>query len=97
VRRAGESGTAYKAEFCCIPLTHIQHDYQHRYGELACVAKFCRDPEVVSKLKVLSAAEAERMAKDWFNEQKAKYYARWLKETREGRAWAKKHEIEVMA
>jgi hypothetical protein len=97
VRRAGESGTGYKAEFSVIPLTHIQHDYQHRYGELACLAKFCRDPEFVGKLKVLSAAGAEQMAKDWFTEQKAKYYARWLNETPEGRAWAKKHEVEVMA
>lgn len=33
VRRAGESGTAYKAEYACIPLTHEEHQAQHDGGE----------------------------------------------------------------
>lgn len=35
VRRAGESGTAYKAEYACIPLTDEEHQRQHQYGESA--------------------------------------------------------------
>ena len=33
VRRAGESGTAYKAGYACIPLTDAEHQRQHAEGE----------------------------------------------------------------
>lgn len=33
VRRASESGTAYKPEYACIPLTHAEHQQQHTQGE----------------------------------------------------------------
>lgn len=97
VRRASESGTGYKAPFSAIPLTHMQHDYQHRYGELACLAKFTRDPELRRALAEATPAEAERIAKNWFDAQKARYYTRWLEETPEGRAWAKRRTVEEMA
>ena len=96
VRRAGDSGTGYKAPFVEIPLTHLQHNYQHQFGELACLAKYCRDPEVLTRLKTVTPAGAEQLAKDWFDAQVKKYYARWLEETPEGRAWAERREIEVM-
>lgn len=35
VRRAGESGTSYKAEYACIPLTNAEHQLQHQKGESA--------------------------------------------------------------
>ena len=35
VRRAAESGTGYKPEFACIPLTDAEHQQQHREGEVA--------------------------------------------------------------
>jgi len=97
VRRAGESGTGYKAEFCTIPLTHIHHAYQHQYGELACLAKFSRDPELLRALKNASPREAERIAKDWFDAQVEKYRKRWMTETPEGREWAKRQSVGVTA
>src|SRR5580704_12813172 len=50
VRRAGKSGMAYKAEFSCLPLTHKQHAYQHEFGELACLMKYSRDPQLIANL-----------------------------------------------
>jgi hypothetical protein len=44
VRRAGFSGVAYKALFSVVPLTQIEHFYQHQNGELACLLKFTADP-----------------------------------------------------
>jgi len=35
VRRAGESGTGYKAPYACIPLTDMEHKIQHQQGESA--------------------------------------------------------------
>lgn len=33
VRRSNESGTSYKAEYSCIPLTNAEHQLQHQKGE----------------------------------------------------------------
>ena len=33
VRRAGQSGTGYKAEYSCVPLTRQEHADQHQHGE----------------------------------------------------------------
>lgn len=35
VRRAGESGTGYKAPYACIPITNEEHQRQHKEGESA--------------------------------------------------------------
>ena len=35
VRRAGESGTGYKAPYACVPLTDAEHQLQHNKGESA--------------------------------------------------------------
>jgi hypothetical protein len=35
VRRAGESGTAFKGEYAAVPLTHDEHLLQHQKGESA--------------------------------------------------------------
>lgn len=45
VRRAGESGTAYKAEYACIPLTDEEHRRQHKEGESALGGKEWFDKE----------------------------------------------------
>jgi hypothetical protein len=34
VRRAGESGTGFKAEFACLPMTQAEHLLQHQKGEI---------------------------------------------------------------
>jgi hypothetical protein len=97
VRRAGRSGVGYKEEFACIPMSDKEHKYQHQNGELACLLKFTADPQLKVTLLDASPVEAERLAKQWFDAQVEKYRQRWLAETPEGRAWAKKHEVEVMA
>jgi hypothetical protein len=35
VRRSRDSGTAFKAEYSCVPLTREEHDLQHQKGETA--------------------------------------------------------------
>lgn len=95
VRRAGRSGVAFKAEFSCVPMTDAQHRYQHNHGELACLMKFSRDPQWRTDLLNASPVEAERLASEWFDAQVKKYYARWLEETPEGRAWAARREVAV--
>lgn len=66
VRRARSSGTGYKAEFSCVPLTKEEHDCQHRHGEKACLQKF----------KPGWGGTVEG-AKTWFDEQARYYYALW--------------------
>lgn len=96
VRRAGRSGIAFKEEFACLPMTDAQHRYQHAHGELACLMKFSRDPQLICALKNASPIEAERIASDWFDAQVEKYRARWMRETAEGRKWAQSR-VEVVA
>ena len=33
VRRSHKSGTGFKPDFCCVPLTQEEHLLQHHYGE----------------------------------------------------------------
>lgn len=40
VRRAATSGTGYKGEFSCVPMTNAEHQWQHQKGEFSCLAKF---------------------------------------------------------
>jgi|ERR1700691_2386284 len=97
VRRAGRFGVAYKAEFSCVPMSDAQHRYQHQHGELACLRKFSKDPQLICTLDAASPVEAERIAAEWFDAQVEKYRARWMTETPEGRAWAESQRVEVMA
>jgi hypothetical protein len=67
VRRAGFSGTAFKAPYSVVPLTQAEHTYQHNHGELACLRKFSRDPQLLCTLQNASPFEAERIAGEWFD------------------------------
>jgi len=67
VRRAATSGTAFKASFSCVPLTNAEHLVQHQKGEAACLDEFFGG---------VGSYTAER-AKEWFDEQTAKYRERW--------------------
>jgi hypothetical protein len=88
VRRAGESGTAFKAPYSCVPMTQTEHLYQHNHGELACLLKFTRDPQLKATLLNASPVEAERIAGEWFDAQVVKYREMWR--TRTGEApWEK--------
>ncbi|WP_020474217.1 hypothetical protein [Zavarzinella formosa] len=65
VRRAGKSGTAYKAEYSCVPMTREEHDYQHQHGEAACLRRF------------LGGEWTVETAKAWFDEQVVRYREEW--------------------
>jgi hypothetical protein len=82
VRRAGRSGVAFKEAYACVPMTDAQHRYQHQYGELACLMKFSRDPQLLCTLKNASPFEAERMAMEWFDVQVEKYREIWWQNTK---------------
>lgn len=77
VRRAGESGTAFKAPYSVVPMTQTEHLYQHQHGELACLVKFTRDPQLKTTLLNASPVEAERIASEWFDAQVVKYREMW--------------------
>lgn len=63
VRRAGESGTAIKAEYACIPLTDEEHRLQHQKGESA-----LGGPEWFDKKRARYVQEwaAHTLAQGWF-------------------------------
>jgi hypothetical protein len=82
VRRAGHSGVAFKAPFSVVPLTQNEHFYQHQHGELACLRKFTRDPQLICTLDNASPFEAERIASDWFDAQVEKYRGMWRERTK---------------
>jgi hypothetical protein len=69
VRRAKNSGTGFKASFCCVPLTQEEHLLQHQKGEAACLARF--HPSI-GELPARTAAM-------WFDEQVKKYESKWRK------------------
>jgi hypothetical protein len=77
IRRAGHSGVAFKAPFSCVPLRQDQHTYQHNHGELACLRKFIRDPQLIRDLDNASPFEAERIAGEWFDAEVEKYRREW--------------------
>jgi hypothetical protein len=79
VRRAGKSGVGFKAPYSVIPLTQLEHLHQHQFGELSCLRKFTRNPQLICTLANASPFEAERIAADWFDDQVEKYRAMWRK------------------
>ena len=56
VRRAGRSGTGFKAEYSCVPLTRREHAAQHQHGETALASKEWWDRMVVKYLEVWIAS-----------------------------------------
>lgn len=67
VRRAGESGTGYKADFACVPLTHSQHRMQHEKGELA-VLRHYRPQDNIQSVED---------AKAWFDAARIRTVEQW--------------------
>lgn len=65
VRRSGESGTAFKAEYACVPLTDEEHQWQHQHGESDCLRRY-RHPQ----------GDHEE-GKEWFDKQRNKYVQQW--------------------
>ena len=71
VRRAGESGTGYKADYACVPLTHEEHLLQHSKGEVAVLLQYRKG---IKKIEVDEA-------KDWFNKARIECVQDWCWET----------------
>lgn len=51
VRRAGKSGTGYKAPYSCVPLTRAEHSSQHQHGESELASKDWWDQQVIKHLE----------------------------------------------
>lgn len=72
VRRAGESGTAYKADYARVPMCHEHHiNDQHRYGETEAL---CLYIEFGGKTPMTDG-------KEWFNALRIKYVSQWCWDT----------------
>jgi hypothetical protein len=66
VRRARDSGTGFKAEFACVPMTHAEHLRQHQHGETAAMPYFSDSPT------------DSQLAKEWFDAQRVRYLRTWI-------------------
>lgn len=65
VRRAGESGTGYKASYACVPLCREHHTMQHNFGEGAAVYGL-GDEDI-----------DDEKAKEFFDKQRIEYVSEW--------------------
>jgi hypothetical protein len=81
VRRAGESGTAYKADFVCVPMTNAQHHEQTVKGELSCLLRYLSRKQLQEKFFSKPSGDWERIAKHWFDAQRDEYRRRWTEKT----------------
>jgi hypothetical protein len=68
VRRAGKSGTGYKAEYSCVPMTNDEHLDQTNHGEAHCLSVYYWQPRIWTN----------DQAKAWFDEQRIEYLERWV-------------------
>lgn len=97
IRRANESGTALKADYCCVPMTNAEHNLQHHKGETEAL--------LVHGSGTQLSPEA---AKEWFEQQRVFQVERWAWLTLKAHlgvahwnelhpgilcAWAKKKEV----
>lgn len=68
VRRAGESGTGYKADYARVPMCHNHHiNDQHHYGETEAL---CTHIELGGKTLLTDG-------KEWFNALRIKWVTQW--------------------
>ena len=75
VRRAGDSGTGYKAEFSGVPLTHEIHaNYQHQHGETKAYAFY------LDRRGKRDGVISEVAAKEWFNKKALENVEKWAHE-----------------
>lgn len=75
VRRAGESGTAYKADYAQVPMCHAHHGIQHQNGELQIYRDFMFLKHNTSKHVTLD------QAKDWLDKKRIETVQEWCWET----------------
>lgn len=68
VRRAGESGVAYKPDYACVPMTDREHQLQHTHGEDA-----ARQLAVANGIRTA----AQMTGPDWFDQQRVAVLTAW--------------------
>jgi len=68
VRRAGDSGTAFKGDYSGVPLTHDEHQAQHKNGERQCLIAYHKNGDLSTSTEA---------AKQWFDEQAARNLEAW--------------------
>ena len=73
VRRANRFGIAFKAPYACVPMTHEEHAYQHRWGEA----------RVIRQILGLNLTREEAAA--WFDAKARETLARWVGEKKVAR------------
>lgn len=71
VRRAKDSGTAFKPPYRCVPLTDDQHNEQSWYSEASCLNRYNPRPRGWTNLA----------AKEWFDEQADITVKAWVEST----------------
>lgn len=69
VRRANNSGTSYKPEYACIPMTNGEHAVQSTEGEVACLNQLHRGRRDWSLDD----------AKYFFDQQRIHYLVMWIR------------------
>lgn len=74
VRRAGDSGTAFKPEFSGVPLVSEMHKIQHNGGETKAYAAY------MDRRNKLDGVISEQNAKEWFNKKALENVEHWAHE-----------------
>lgn len=75
VRRADESGTAYKPEYSGVPMKQKYHELQHQKGEAAVFHYYLANSGKIHAYEKNVSMEAD--AKEWFNKMAMKYVTEW--------------------
>jgi hypothetical protein len=63
-----------------VPLVRQEHDLQHQAGEVACLFHYLPPRHRLAIFGGLLAEQLRNAAAQWFDEQAAKYLARWQEE-----------------
>lgn len=78
-------GKAIKAPYCCVPLTHEEHQLRHQKGETGCLNKYKKDGY---------GEWNERNASEWLWKQRCEHVTKWAHEQAKIviAAWAHEYE-----
>lgn len=76
VRRSDESGTAFKADYACVPMCNAHHiGIQHQHGETQAYRTYLMNKKGHEQLVTLP------QAKDWFDKKRIETVFQWCWET----------------
>lgn len=77
VRRAGESGTGYKANYARVPMCHEHHAHQHQHGELSVLRLRTNIARLMGDIWVKSDADMALTVSEWFDKKRIEYVQAW--------------------